>query len=306
MRAYQLSIGDLVQITNTRLGFTDKVFEVVEWRFGLSSEMTLEVFMTLQEISAGVFEWDADETAFESNNTSLLSPYAVPAVGIVLTQEYRIINEHITNVLVAEITSPNAERVDSVEVVFKKNDDADFSALGTGDLGRFELLDIETPLAGSTETITYEVRARAINALGVKGDYASAIKVVEADTVGPDAPTAFTKQLSAGTVFFSWDASTALDLSHYKIWHSSSITAVWNDGSVFPIIEKVARPATSVTYPALSGTFFIEPYDKSGNAGAVASVVVLISELPILGIAVEDIEDPTFLGTKTNATVVSS
>jgi hypothetical protein len=306
MRAYQLSIGDLVQITNTRLGFTDKVFEVVEWRFGLSSEMTLEVFMTLQEISAGVFEWDADETAFESNNTSLLSPYAVPAVGIVLTQEYRIINEHITNVLVAEITSPNAERVDSVEVVFKKNDDADFSALGTGDLGRFELLDIETPLAGSTETITYEVRARAINALGVKGDYASAIKVVEADTVGPDAPTAFTKQLSAGTVFFRWDASTALDLSHYKIWHSSSITAVWNDGSVFPIIEKVARPATSVTYPALSGTFFIEPYDKSGNAGAVASVVVLVSELPILGIAVEDIENPTFLGTKTNATVVSS
>ena len=72
MRAYQLSIGDLVQITNTRLGFTNKVFEVVEWRFGLSSEMALEVSMSLQEISAGVFEWDADETAFESNNTTLL------------------------------------------------------------------------------------------------------------------------------------------------------------------------------------------------------------------------------------------
>jgi hypothetical protein len=306
MRAYQLTIGDLVQITNTRLGFSNKVFEVLEWKFTLNSEMSLEVYMTLQETSSGVFDWDADETAFETNNTNLLSPFVVPAVAIALTQEYRIINEHITNVLVANITSPNAERVDSVEVLFKKNGDADYSVLGTGDLGRFELLDIETPLAGDISTITYEVKARAINALGVKGAFASASKIVEADTVGPDAPASLSKQLSAGTIFFSWEASTALDLSHYKIWHSSSTTATWNDGSVLPIIDKVARPATSISYPALSGTFFIEPYDKSGNAGEVASVVVLTSELPALGLLVEDVENPTFSGAKTNTTVVSS
>jgi hypothetical protein len=306
MRAYQLTIGDLVQITNTRLGFSNKVFEVVEWRFGLNSEMSLEVYMTLQEISSGVFDWDADETAFETNNTNLLSPFLVPAVAITLTQDYRIINEHITNVLVANITSPNAERVDSVEVLFKKNGDADYSVLGTGDLGRFELLDIETPLAGDISTITYEVKARAINALGVKGAFASASKIVEADTVGPDAPASLSKQLSAGTIFFSWEASVALDLSHYKIWHSSSTTATWTDGSVLPVIEKVARPATTVTYPALSGTFFIEPYDKSGNAGDVTFVVVLPSELPQLGLTVEDVENPTFSGTNTNTTVVSS
>jgi hypothetical protein len=306
MRAYQLTIGDLVQITNTRLGFSNKVFEVLEWKFTLNSEMSLEVYMTLQETSSGVFDWNADETAFETNNTNLLSPFAVPAVAITLTQDYRIINEHITNVLVANITSPNAERVDSVEVLFKKNGDADYSVLGTGDLGRFELLDIETPLAGDISTITYEVKARAINALGVKGAFASASKVVEADTVGPDAPASLSKQLSAGTIFFSWTASTALDLSYYKIWHSSSTSAVWADGSVLEVIEKVARPATTVSYPALSGTFFIEPYDKSGNAGEVSSVVVLPADLPQLGVAVEDVENPTFAGTNTNTTVVSS
>ena len=95
-------------------------------------------------------------------------------------------------------------------------------------------------------------------------------------------------------------------MSHYKIWHSSSTTATWTDGSVLPVIEKVARPATTVTYPALSGTFFIEPYDKSGNAGDVTFVVVLPSELPQLGLTVEDVENPTFSGTNTNTTVVSS
>jgi hypothetical protein len=306
MRAYQLSIGDLVQITNTRLGFADKVFEVVEWRFGLNSEMALEVFMTLQELSSGVFQWNADESLFESNNTTLLSPYLVPAVAVALTQEYRIVNEKITNVLVVNVSSPNAERVDNVEVVYKKDTDEDYSVLGVGDLGRFEILEIDTPLAGSVDQIRYEVRARATNALGVKGEFASEIIIVEADTVGPDAPQNFAKQLSAGSIFFSWTASTALDLSYYKIWHSSSTSAVWADGSVLEVIEKVARPATTVSYPALSGTFFIEPYDKSGNAGEVSSVVVLPADLPQLGVAVEDVENPTFAGTKTNTTVVSS
>ena len=306
MRAYQLSIGDLVQITNTRLGFADKVFEVVEWRFGLSSEMALEVAMTLQEISTGIFQWNADESLFESNNTTLLSPYLVPDVAVALTQEYRIVNEKITNVLVVEVSSPDAERVDNVEVVYKKDTDEDYSVLGVGDLGRFEILEIDTPLAGSLTQIRYEVRARATNALGVKGDFASETIIVEADTVGPDAPQNFAKQLSAGSIFFSWTASTAIDLSYYKIWHSSSTSAVWADGSVLEVIEKVARPATTVSYPALSGTFFIEPYDKSGNAGEVASVVVLPAELPQLGVAVEDVENPAFAGTKTNTTVVSS
>jgi hypothetical protein len=96
MRAYQLTIGDLVQITNTRLGFSNKVFEVLEWKFALNSEMSLEVHMTLQETSSGVFDWDADETAFETNNTNLLSPFVVPAVAIALTQEKPLL---LTNIL---------------------------------------------------------------------------------------------------------------------------------------------------------------------------------------------------------------
>jgi hypothetical protein len=307
MRAYQLSIGDLVQITNTRLDFADKVFEVVEWRFGLNSEMALEVFMTLQELSSGVFEWNADESLFESNNTNLLSPFAVPNVSILTDQEYRIVNEKITTVLVVNVSSTEAERVDNVEVSYKKQGDESYSILGIGDLGRFEILDIDTPLANSPTQISYEVKARATNALGVKGEFASKIHPVKADSDGPDAPQNFSKQLSAGSIFFSWIASTALDLSYYKIWHSSSTSAVWADGSVLEVIEKVARPATTVSYPALSGTFFIEPWDKSGNSGEVSSVVVLPADLPQLGLAVEDVENPDFLGEpKTNTTVVSS
>jgi hypothetical protein len=305
MRAFQVQVGDIIRLTNTRLGFDNKEFEVVTWDFGIRDEYDILTSMTLREISESVFDEVSDGAVYESDNTTLPSPFDVPPVAVALTQEYRIINEHVTNVLVVNVSATAFERVDYVEVEFKKSTESTYSVLGTGDLGRFEILDIETPLAGAAGTIVYDVRARAINAFGVKGDFTDAQKTVEADTTGPSAPSTFEKQLSGGTLFFAWTASTDFDLSYYRLWHSSSTTATFTDGSPQVIINKVARPATSVAYPAISGKFFIEPYDKSGNEGTVASVVVLPSELPELGTSQTDTENPSFAGSKTNVAVAT-
>lgn len=116
MRALQVGIGDIVNITNSRLGFSAKQFEVVEWTFGLSGDMTLEVAMVLQEISAAVFEWDAEERSFESNNTTLASPFFVPPVGIATRTETAVVNEKVANRLVIDVTSSQPELIDTVEV----------------------------------------------------------------------------------------------------------------------------------------------------------------------------------------------
>lgn len=305
MKAFQVQVGDIIRLTNIRFGWTNKEFEVVAWDFGLQEDYDILVNMTLREISESVFDEVSDGAVYESDNTTLPSPFDVPPVAVALTQEYRVINEHVTNVLVVNVSATAFERVDYVEVEYKKSTESTYNVLGTGDLGRFEILDIETPLAGATDTIIYDVRARAINAFGVKGTFTDAQKTVEADTTGPSAPSTFEKQLSGGTLFFAWTASTDFDLSYYKLWHSSSTTATFTDGSAQVIINKVARPATSVAYPAISGTFFIEPYDKSGNEGTVASVVVLPSELPELGTSQTDTENPSFAGSKTNVAVAT-
>ena len=103
----------------------------------------------------------------------------------------------------------------------------------------------------------------------------------------------------------NWTASTDLDLSYSKIHHSSSTSATFGDGSAQVIIEKVARPATSVAYPALSGTFFVEPFDKSGNGGGTALVLVQPSELPLLGVALTDTDKSLFAGIKTNVAMAT-
>lgn len=442
MRALQLSVGDIIKINNSRLGFVEKQFEVVEWTFGLNGEMALEVAMTLQEISAEVFEWDAEESTFESNNTTLSSPFDVPDVGLKMSKETRIINQKTVTALVIDVTSDNPERVENVEIFgrqeplgytvhddlvfsdltiapsqwamwdgelntwnhqnmsedvsiialgvepnFNRNneqvyqdvevgqymkitfsddgkrgnfiifkitainqeggllgnypnyqfsvtyidsfgdltglgvgeptpqlfefysyqpeDTQNYELIGSGELGRFELIDINAPIIDEAYIVGYDIKARAVNALGVKGAFTEKVFKVNGDTTGPSAPTNLNYTVASGSLFFSWDAGTDADLSHYKLYYSTDTTATFGDGTSNVIVEKISRPATTASYPLASGTFFLRPYDKSGNAGATTAIVVASSELPTYSNSETDTESPTFAGSRTNLRVSS-
>lgn len=55
MRAMEVGIGDTVMLSNNRAGWSEKVFEVNDWRFGLSETMVPQVQMLLREIDDTVF-----------------------------------------------------------------------------------------------------------------------------------------------------------------------------------------------------------------------------------------------------------
>jgi len=310
LRALQLTVGDIVRLKNERLGFKDpddnslgKLFEVVDWSFGLDSEMSLQCNMVLQEISSGIFDWDADETLFETNNTTLPSPFFVPDIGVTLGQELRIVNEHVVNVLSVTTTASANEisQVDKVEVEYKEQSETDYKALGTGKLGLFEILDLESGV--------YDVRARAINSLGVKGNYTTAFKPFDPQADPPADVTNFSFSISSGTLFLKWNKSDDLDLSYYQVKHNSLTSgATWGNSEFNPIgIEKIARPATSATMPALSGTYLIKAYDKTGKESInAASFVITQSQLPALDITTTITENPDFDGIGSNFTVYTA
>lgn len=303
MKAFQVQVGDIIRLTNTRFGWTNKEFEVVTWDFGLQDDYDIQVNMTLREISESVFDEVSDGAVYESDNTTLPSPFDVPPIGLTTSQDYRIINEHLTNILVIDVTADSPERIDYVEVEYKLSTDSTYSTLATGDLGRFEIIDIKVPdidpnTGQATSTITYDIRARAINAFGIKGEFETISPVVEPDFTKPNNVSNLTKELSGGTLFFNWTASDSLDLSFYRLRYNPSTTASY-DSTAQVLINKIARPATSITYPAISGTFFLETWDKSGNrADNPVSVVVQPSELPSL--AQTDSTADTFSGTLSN------
>lgn len=315
LNALNIEVGDFIKFRNDRYGWTtgnEKTFEVTDWKLSPNvDEGDLRVSMTLRESSSSAYGFnESDEQDIINNNTSLLPYYDVPSIGVTVTKEYREVNESVVNVLVIEATSSAIERVESVIVKYKKTSDTAFKSVGQAILvnegntaGRFEVVGIDAPQVNEPP-INYTISVTPVNALGYKGTTITTAFNVSHDTTPPSAPTNLTHLLSGGTAFFNWSPVTALDLSHYKLYYSSNSSANFGDASTLIKVEKIARPATSVSFPALSGKFFVSAVDKTGNESTTAvSSVIAGSELPELGTSDTDTENPNFSGSKSNLTV---
>lgn len=315
LEALDVEVGDFIKFRNARyFGETvpEKIFEVTGWRLSPNPESgDIRVNLSLKESSSAAYGFTADdEKTILSNDTTLLKYYEVPTVGMNISQVYREVNQNVVTALVIEVYSAESERVDSVIVKYKKTSDSEFKSAGVGvllnegnDLARFEVIGIDAPDVNG-DPINYTVKATPVNGLGYRGEEVTTTFNVTADTTPPAAPASLTHVMSGGTAFFSWPSVSDLDLSHYKLYYSSNSASNFGDASVLEKVEKIARPATSITQPALSGKFFISAVDKTGNESTTAaSTVISPSELPALNASDTHTESTAFSGSKSNLTV---
>lgn len=82
LEAMQVRAGDTVMITNAKLGWSAKVFEVMEWHFTTEGNPpNIGVEMTMRETDSTVYDWTvANEVAVpDSPNTTLPNPYDLSA-----------------------------------------------------------------------------------------------------------------------------------------------------------------------------------------------------------------------------------
>jgi len=299
LNALKVEVGDFVYINNTRFGWVNKPFEVSTWTFGLTENLDLQVQMTLREISSAVFT-DEPAQIFENNNSTLPSPFYTEPVGLNLSSEVRIISESITDVILATTTASQPNNVERVEVQFKKSTDSVWSIVGVGDLGVYEVLVVDS-------NITYDVRARSYSYLGVKSDWTIYSNFQPSGLLAPPAIVDnFRANLNGGSINLEWNAVPDLDLSHYRIRHSIEESGA-SFANATTAVEKVSRPATSVTVPTRPGTYSIRAYDKIGNASLnYSQIVVPEAALETFTTTLTSTQSPTFAGTKTGCSLVGS
>ncbi len=294
LAALEVQVGDIVAFTNPRYGWTAKEFEVVGWKFFTDSQGgEMRVNLSLRETSEAAFDWNADESELAANNTNLPDPWSVPGIGISVESSLRVAYENLTNVLTVNVTTTSGVNIDQVEVQFKPSSDTDWLSMGVGSVGRYEAIDLDDGY--------YDVRARAYNQLGVRGDwtYRNMFQVAGL-AIPPQDVTGFAAEVNGDTINLSWLAVPDLDLSYYIIRHAKETTgATWSGAVTY--VEKVARPSTEVSVPAKAGSYLIKAVDKTGSQSVNAtSVVVSASEVTSRATVVTIDEDPTFAGTMDN------
>lgn len=219
---FGLAGGDTVKVTRAELGWTEKPFEIVAWKFRPDLEKP-GVMLILKETASGVWDWaDGEETPVDlAPNTNLPDPSVVPTPSLTLLSDTTTVTVQPDGTVQPRLkvtrATPNNIYVENggvMELEYKKTTDSDWSVWTTlrGDQPFDFILDVKVG-------VQYDVRARFRNQAGVRGDYGTATSsAIVGDTVAPNAATGISVTAYPGYLDLRWTPSTSITTMEYQIW----------------------------------------------------------------------------------------
>ena len=292
--ALNLTIGDLVDLTYTTGGFSSKLFRV----YGLTINTDSTVSLKLIEHQDNFYTWSEKAEAPTIADTTLPNPNSVSAPASVTLSDQLILYSDGVVITALDVTigaSPDSF-VDYYQVEYKLSTATDYIIAGQGKGLNQRILNV---IDGST----YNVRVKAFNTLGVGSTYTSATRTIIGGIAPPEDVQDFTCNIIGTDAHLAWTQIGDLDLAHYTVRYSPLTSgADWNDS--VSLVEKVARPATSITVPARTGSYLIKAVDKNGNYSANEAIIATnLTSIGNFNSIITQTESPTFAGT-TYRTVV--
>ena len=296
-QAINLSIGDIVDLTDTILGMSAKPFRVI----GLALNFDYTVQLTLAEHQDAWYIFDPKQQVAVVPDTTFPNPFSIlPPAGVTLTDELIAYNDGTVIVaLNIAITASPDNFVDEYQVEYKKSSESDFKVHARGSELKQRVLNV-------IDQERYDVRVKAINSLGVSSTYVSSLNYLVVGAVAPPSDvTEFAVNIVGSEAHLGWEQIPDLDLAFYQIRYSTVLqNATWENS--VSIVEKVSRPATTISVPALKGTYLIKAFDKLGNASTNATQInTNITKIGNFNAVATQQENPNFTGNKTNCSVVN-
>ena len=295
--ALNLSIGDIVELTYTTGGFSAKPFRV----YGLSINTDSTVNLQLIEHQNSFYNWASKTAAPVIADTTLPNPNTVQAPASVTLDDQLI--EYSDGVVITALdvtigASPDSF-VDYYQVEYKLSTETDYLISG-------QVKGLFHRILNVIDGLTYNVRVKAFNTLGVQSTYTSASRTIVGGTLPPADVTNFACNIIGGDAHLSWTQIADLDLSHYQIRYSALTSGAEWQNSV-SLVEKVARPATSITVPARVGSYLIKAVDKNDNYSSNEAIIsTTVSAIGNYNAVATSTQSPTFSGNKTNVYVDDS
>ena len=300
--AFPLDTNDLVKFSNTRYGWSDKVFRVSQWGF-TNDKNGLTISMTLTEYADSIYSWNTTEqqALASAPNTSLPSAFSIATPTNLQAVENLVVardNSRLASSLDISFTASVDARATTNEVQYKLSSSSTFISAGTSPSTEISVLDLSAGV--------YDVRVRAISAIGIASEFTSTSVSLSGLSAPPANMTGLSSQPTAGLNFLTWNKSTDLDVTlggGVEIRFSPVTSgATWNNSTL--VDDTIAGDSTSVVVPLRAGTYLAKFFDSSGHFCATASTNVTTAATVLLfQNTVTVTESTSFSGTKTNLVV---
>ena len=276
LEAMQVRAGDTVMITNAKLGWSAKVFEVIEWHFATEGEPPLlYVDMTLKETASSVYSWTTADEIYvaDAPNTNLIdprNPSAPTSLTLTANGTTQLIQEDgtITSRIKANWVAPSDEFIQSGGMVVMEYKPSASTTYITW--SRNEGTATEDFISGDIKIgLTYNVRLYGESYFGVSTSYLTGSVNVTGSTTAPAIPTNLTATGGAGLISLDWDDNTEPNILTYYLYRSTTnnfaaSTTIWN-GYASGRNDVVITASTTFFY-------FVKAEDTLGNLSAASTV----------------------------------
>jgi len=262
--AYDLAIGDIVNITLSSLGYSAKPHRVIGMTF--NEDFTIDLNLVIHQDAH--YTWATKTQVASTPSTTLPNPYSVTApASLTLSDELVEYSDGVVltrlNIAVGVSTD---KFVQYYQVEAKQSTESDYKILGKGTQLNYEMLNV-------VDGKIYNVRVKSINALGVSSTYTSANHTVIGATDTPaDVSTLSVSMVGSNQMQLQWTPVADLDVSYYAIrYQDVTSNASWAGST--NLTQVVRRKSNSVTINARTGAFLIKAVDKLGNESANETIV---------------------------------
>jgi hypothetical protein len=312
LKFMRLQPADWVYVTNTRLDYSQKVFEVISTNVEVITDDDVPILATrleLKEAASSVFDFATnDYTTGQSEGSDVgTGDYSVTAPSNLSLAQQTNKDGVTTKVdIKASWTNNSSDKVTLTEVAYKLSTDGSYTSDFTVGKGVAVAL-LPNVVVGKT----YNVKARHIDVNGVASAYTSQVNItIAAPSDAPAAPTSLTASTSKPfNIVVSWTNSTSADLKATKIYRRTSNTTPTDDTYLVETIYGQNGKKTTSVFGVQDGltagtTYYF--WVRSVNHSDVHSAFVGSATGNFTNVAVGDIVDGAITSVKIAADAVTN
>lgn len=274
LKAFQVAVWDTVRVSIDRLGYSNKVFQVLSWKFSASGGVDL----VLQEEASAVYDWNfGDAAAIDAApDTNLPDPFDTDLESVTVTSGTADLFRQGDGTIVPRAhlrwTAPANPFLKYYEIQSARLDSSPTQWVDAPDVAAPAIEGYAHPVE---DGIAYDFRVRVVTTLGNEGAWVYVRNhTVIGKTADPSDVTGFTAVQQGGLVVMGCNAVADKDLDTIEIRYHDEGEDDYDDASPFTNILR-GETVTSKALPPGTWELLAKAKDTSGNYSANAARVTI-------------------------------
>ena len=272
LAAIKFKTGDNIMVTNAKMGWSSKIFQVTSWTISPNNNGGMQVNVNAIETDSTLYNWStSDQRDYISGGEVSIydGSVATAPTSLTATATSTLASDGTVRPAILATWTASAD-------VFTRNYDFQISTDNTNfesiildsDATRYVLENVQTGT-------TYYLRVRAINEIGVKSAFATVTTSNSGDTTAPTVPSDLVALGGIKLISLTWTRPTETDYSHAEIYENTV-----NSTQQAQLIAKVSGTSyvREGLAPLAQRYYFIRVVDFSGNASSNSSIVTALAD----------------------------